>query len=70
MLGALGLLEQKRRAAGLHDAIGDLGDLEVRVGLDGDPSQLALALEERDPLAEVSGRSQGAVSLWTREQNH
>ena len=67
---ALGLLEQQRRAAGLHDAIGDLGDLEVGVGLRGDPSQLALALEERDPLAEVSGRSQSAVSLWTREQNH
>ena len=70
MLGALGLLEQKRRAARLHDAIGDLGDLEVRVGLYGDPSQLPLALEERDPLAEVSGRSHGAVSLWTRDQNH
>ena len=56
MLGALGVLEQKRRAARLHDAIGDLGDLEVGVDLRRDASQLARALEERDPLAEVSGR--------------
>ena len=38
------------------DAIDDLGDLEVGVGLGRDTPELALALEERDPLAEVSGR--------------
>ena len=64
MLRALDVLEEERRAAGLDDAIGDLGDLEIRVDLDGDAVQLALALEERDPLAQVGGRGgHGGVSL-------
>ena len=65
MLGPLGVLEQERRPPGLDDAVDDLGDLEVGVDLGGDAPKLALALEERDPLAEVSGRRQGEVSLWT-----
>ena len=59
------LLEEQRRPARLDDAIGDLGDLEVGVDLGGDALQLALALEERDPLAEVS-RRRHAVSLRRR----
>ena len=43
---------------GLHDAVGDLGDLELGIDLGGDADELALALEERDPLAEV-GRGGG-----------
>ena len=55
VLGALRVLEEQRRpAAGLHEAVDDLGDLEVRVDLGRDALQLALALEQRDPLAEVS----------------
>jgi hypothetical protein len=46
-------LEEQRRAAGLDDAVDDLGDLEVGIGLGGDAGELALALEQRDPLAEV-----------------
>ena len=57
VLRALRVLEQQRRPAGLDDAIDDLGDLEVGVGLDWDAAKLALALEERDPLAEVAGRA-------------
>src|SRR4029077_514279 len=62
MLRSLRMLEEERRPARLHDAIDDLGDLEVGFDLGGDPPQLALALEERDPLAEVSRRGgQGAI---------
>jgi hypothetical protein len=56
VLRALRALEQERRTAGLDHAIGDLGDLEVGVDLGGDAPQLAFALEERDPLAEISRR--------------
>ncbi len=38
VLRALRLLEQERRPAGLHHAVGDLRDLEVGVGLGFDPS--------------------------------
>ena len=62
MLRALRVLEEKRRPAGLDDAVGDLGDLEVGVGLGRDAAQLALALEERDPLAEVSRRRRHGAS--------
>ncbi len=55
MLGALRALEQERRAAGLDRPVDDLRHLEVRVDLGGDPNELALALEERDPLAQVAG---------------
>ena len=54
--GSLRVLEQERRPAGLDDAVGDLGDLEVGVDLGGDADELALLLEERDPLAQVGGR--------------
>ena len=66
VLRALGVLEEKRRPAGLHHPVHDLGDLEVGVDLGRDAAQLARALEERDPLAEVSRRAwHGRVSLWT-----
>jgi hypothetical protein len=45
------MLEQKRRPAGLHSAVGDLGDLELGIDLGGDACQLALALEQGDPFA-------------------
>src|SRR5262249_23901516 len=37
----------------LHGAVGDLGDLEVGIDLSGDAHELALALEEGDPVAEI-----------------
>ena len=59
VLRALDVLEQERRPAGLHDAVDDLGDLEVGIDLGGDANELALALEQRDPLAEIAG---GAIA--------
>ena len=53
MLGALRVLEQERRPAGLDRAVDDLRDLEVGIDLGGDADELALALEQRDPVAEV-----------------
>jgi hypothetical protein len=50
---ALHVLEQERGAAGLDDAVGDLRDLEVGIDLGRDADELALALEQGDPLAEV-----------------
>jgi len=62
MLSALRALEEKRRAARLDGSVDDLRHLEVRVDLCGDPNELALALEERDPLAQVAGdRNRDAV---------
>jgi len=54
VLGALRPLEQERGAAGLDRAVDDLGDLEVWVDLGRDADELALALEERDPVAKVT----------------
>ena len=54
MLRALRVLEEQRGAAVAHDAVDDLGHLEARVDLGRDTGQLALALEEGDPLAEIS----------------
>ena len=51
-----GPLEEERRAAGLDRAVDDLRHLEVRVDLGVDADELALALEERDPCAQVGGR--------------
>jgi hypothetical protein len=53
---ALDVLEQQRGPAGLHDAVVDLRDLEVGVDLGVDADELAFALEQRDPVAEVGGR--------------
>jgi hypothetical protein len=53
VVGALRALEEKRGAAGLDDAVDDLGDLEVRIDLGGDARELALPLEERDPVPEI-----------------
>ncbi len=56
---ALRALEQERRPAGLHRAVDDLRDLEVGVDLGGHAHELALALEEGDPVAEVTADSHG-----------
>ena len=53
---ALRVLEEQRRPAGAHSAIDDLGDLEVRIDLGLHADELALALEERDPVAQVGRR--------------
>ena len=53
---ALRVLEEERRPARADGAVDDLGHLEVRVDLGGDADELALALEERDPVAQVGGR--------------
>src|SRR5207237_8690510 len=52
----LRVFEQERRPARLHRAVDDLRQLELRVDLRGDPNALALALEQRDPLAQVACR--------------
>ena len=52
---ALRALEEERRAARLDGSVDDLGDLEVRVDLGGDANELALALEQADPVAQVGG---------------
>ena len=59
---ALRVLEQQRGAAGLDGPVDDLGDLEVRVDLGGDANELALALEQRDPVAKVGRRGHGRQS--------
>ena len=51
------VLEQQRGAAGLDDAVVDLRDLELGIDLGGDANELTLALEQRDPRAQVRGRS-------------
>src|SRR4029079_15135157 len=53
VLGALEILEEKRRAAGLDRAVDDLRHLEVRVHLRLDLDQLAGAAKLVDPGAEV-----------------
>ena len=60
---ALRVLEEHRRAAALHEAVDDLGRLEVGIDLGGDAHELALALEERDPLPQVGdgARHPGSV---------
>ena len=54
-LDALDVLEQERRPARRDGARDDLCHLEVRVDLRADANELTLALEERDPLAQVAG---------------
>src|SRR5262249_27145186 len=56
MLGAVDVLEQQRWPAGLDRAVVDLRDLEVRIDLRVDANELTLALEARDPLAQVTRR--------------
>ena len=56
-----GFSNRSAGAACLDGAVDDLGDLEVGVDLGRDALQLALALEERDPVAQVlRWRRQGA----------
>ena len=50
---ALRTLEQQRRPVGAHRPVDDLGHLEMRVDLGRDADELALALEQRDPVAQV-----------------
>jgi len=50
---ALRVLEQQRRAAALDDTVDDLRDLEIGIDLGRDAYELALALEERDPRAQI-----------------
>ena len=56
VLRALRVLEEQRGAAGLHRPVDDLRDLEVRVDLGGDANELALALEQANPVAQVGRR--------------
>src|SRR5439155_21339058 len=51
---ALDVLEQQRRPAVLDDAVVDLGDLELGIDLRADANELTLALEQGDPLAQVT----------------
>jgi hypothetical protein len=59
------MLKQKRRPAGFHGPVGDLGDLQLGIDLGGDARQLALALEQGDPFAEIQWRRH-AASLGNR----
>src|SRR5206468_2545065 len=56
MLCSLRPLEEQRRSARLDGAVDDLGDLEVGIDLGRDADELALALEQRDPVAEILHR--------------
>ena len=69
---ALDVAEQQRRPARLHGAVGDLGDLEVRVDLGRDLGQLALAPQQLDPLAQVVHRAarSGAGSSAATATSH
>ena len=53
MLRALRPLEEERRPTGLHRAVDDLRHLEVGVDLGADAHELALALEQRDPVSKI-----------------
>ena len=63
MRRSLRMLEEERRSSGLDDAVGDLRDLEIRIDLGRDASELALALEERDPLPEIGERRHRGQSM-------
>jgi 3-oxoacyl-[acyl-carrier protein] reductase len=52
-LRALGLLEQQRGAAGLHRAVGELGDFQVRIHLEGNALKLLLFFESLDKGAQI-----------------
>ena len=62
MLRALRVLEEERRAAGLHDAVDDLRDLEVGIDLGRHADELALALEQGDPVPEIARERHGGQS--------
>ena len=64
----VGPLEQQRRPAGLDGAVDDLRHLEVRVDLGGDADELALALEQRDPRAQVGRRGHGVSTSSARRR--
>ena len=50
---ALGPLEQQRRTAALHGAVGELGDLEHRVHFHRDALQLAVLLQRAHEVPQV-----------------
>ena len=54
----------KGRAARAHGAVDDLRHLELRVDLGADADELAFALEQRDPVAQVAWKGH-ATSLDT-----
>ena len=60
------VLEEERRSARAHGAVDDLRHLEVRVDLRGDADELAFALQERDPLAQVAGSRHEGQSMAAR----
>ena len=62
----LDVLEQQRRPPGLHRAVVDLRDLELRIDLGADANELTLALEQGDPLAQVTRRCHRGQSTETR----
>jgi hypothetical protein len=65
---ALHVFEEKRRAAGLDRAVGDLRDLQVLRDLGLDPVKKILLLEEFDEMLEVAiGHSGRSISNWARQ---
>ena len=50
---ALRLFEQQRRAAGLHAAVGEFGDLQLGIHFERDALQLAVLFQGADELAQV-----------------
>ena len=66
---ALHVLEEEGGPTGLDDPVDDLGDLEIGIDLRPDADELLLALEERDPLAEILRRGRHtAVSLGAQRR--
>ena len=59
---AADVLEQQRRAAGAHDALDDLGDLEVRVDLGLDAAEVPAALQTREEVAQI-GKAQPHLTV-------
>jgi hypothetical protein len=67
---ALRLLEEQGGPVRAHRAVDDLRYFEVRIDLGGHANELAVALEERNPLAQVGRRghedqSMAASASWT-----
>jgi hypothetical protein len=56
--------KQQRRATALHRPVGEFGDFEHRVHLEGNPLQLAVFLQGGNELAQVGVGHRG-ISLST-----
>ncbi len=63
------LFAELDRPAGFRHAVGDLRNLEINVGLDGDPLQLALAFEACDELVQVFIRHVFALQSQSETAN-